>query len=232
VAYRYGRTISAVEPPSVSFRLFRIPVRIGAMALLVPAFGSYADKNPITASIWIALVVLSVLWHELGHSLAMRAFGYQPSIVLHGLGGLACWPRGASPNVRQRLSVTLCGPGAGLLLGLAVWLAARGAALPPLARVAVRDALWINVIWSLINLLPVIPWDGGKLLDELAEIFTGAREPRWVGLVSLAVGAGGAWWAASNGMPFAALFGVVGAIAGWGRYTRSGVDRTILGPLG
>lgn len=232
MARGHGPAASRFELPSISFRLFRIPVRIGAMALLVPAVGSWSDRDPLTASLWIALVVLSVLWHELGHSVAMRALGYQPSIVLHGLGGLACWPGGASPSARERLVVTLCGPGAGLALGLVVWLATRGAALPPLARIAVWYVLQINLFWSFVNLLPLIPWDGGNLLDELAEIFAGERQPRWVGLVSLAVGACGAWWAATRGMAFLAFFGVVGAIAGWGRWTRSGVDRAILGPFG
>ncbi len=58
------------------------------------------------------------------------------------------------------------------------------------------------------------------------------REPRWVGLVSLGVGAYGAWWAANRGSAFLALFGVIGAIAGWGRWTRSGADRAILRPFG
>ncbi len=36
---------------------------------------------------WAGLILLSILLHELGHALAARAFGYQPSIHLVGMGG-------------------------------------------------------------------------------------------------------------------------------------------------
>lgn len=55
-----------------------------------------------------------------------------------------------------------------------------------------------------------------------AERFTGVRRPRWVGMVSLGVGAPGALWAASHGWGFAAFFGLVGAFAGWARWRGSG----------
>jgi hypothetical protein len=210
------------DMPRFSLRVAGIPVQISALALLVPAFGSASREDPIAASIWIVLVVASVLWHELGHAIAMRRFGFGAWIELHAFGGLAHWARGACPTASERLVVTLCGPGAGLALGAAVWGLSRSVGdLPLLARVAIDDALWINVVWSLINLLPVLPFDGGNLLDEIAEIVTGVRHPRWVGLVSLVVGAGGAMWAASHGWSFAAFFGVIGALQGWARWSGS-----------
>jgi Zn-dependent protease len=207
--------------PSFSFRIGSIPVELQGLALVVPAFAARGRSDPLEQCVWIVLVVLSVLWHELGHALAMRSRRFRSSIVLHGLGGYARWPSGAYPTVRERIWVTLAGPGAGLLLGGAVWLASRPylADLPELAAVAVRDLLWINVAWSLLNLAPLLPLDGSHLLDELAELATGEHQPRWVGLVSLLVGGVGAFWAASHGWSFASFFALVGAMQGWSRWT-------------
>jgi Zn-dependent protease len=102
---------------------------------------------------------------------------------------------------------------------LAVWGASRFAGeLPWLARVALADALWINIGWSLINLLPVLPFDGGNLLDQIGEIATGVHHPRWVGLVSVVVGGVGALLAASHGWTFVGFFGMFGAVRGWARW--------------
>src|SRR5215475_15897239 len=37
--------------------------------------------------IWVAIVFVSVLFHEFGHAVTMRAFRYRPSIQLVMLGG-------------------------------------------------------------------------------------------------------------------------------------------------
>lgn len=86
------------------------------------------------------------------------------------MGGLAHWPPGASPSARQALIVTAAGPLAGLLLGAIVWSISRSAGpLPNLARIAFGWVVWVNVAWSLFNLLPLLPLDGGNLLDHLSD---------------------------------------------------------------
>ncbi len=39
-------------------------------------------------AIFVAIALVSVLWHELGHALAFRSFDCDSSILLHGMGGL------------------------------------------------------------------------------------------------------------------------------------------------
>ena len=69
---------------------------------------------------------LSVLIHELGHTLAFRFFGIDSHIVLYWMGGLAipgggmgAWNGGRTKrlNPNEQIVVSLAGPAAGLLLG-------------------------------------------------------------------------------------------------------------------
>jgi len=70
----------------------------------------------------VGIFFVSILVHELGHSLAFRHYGLHSRIVLHWMGGLAIPETGfgqrqASMNNYQRIVVSLAGPIAGLLLG-------------------------------------------------------------------------------------------------------------------
>ncbi len=128
---------------------------------------------------WAGLILLSILLHELGHALAARAFGYHPSIHLVGMGGLT------QPNApgeipwKQDAVLTLAGPAFGL--GLTV-LAAGGWALFQLtgthhsaAEYLLHDLAFINGFWTVLNLVPVTPLDGGRLAVVLLVRAMGRR---------------------------------------------------------
>src|SRR5262249_26986527 len=71
--------------------------------------------------IWVGIVFVSVLFHELGHAVAFRAFHYHPTIQLVFFGGVT------SPNTRGPLPwgrdvvSTVAGPLFGASLGLLCW---------------------------------------------------------------------------------------------------------------
>lgn len=150
------------------FNLFGFPVAVHWIFWLITALlGGAADaSSPLRFQlllIWIAAVFFSILWHELGHAFMMRHFGDRNvHIMLHGGGGLAF---GRSFRTRtEDVIISLAGPLAGLALGGFVWLVDR--AFPPhsiYGAVLVNNLLWINIAWSLVNLLPVIPLDGGRI---------------------------------------------------------------------
>lgn len=217
-----GHTEPAPEDPRVrplfAFRLFRIPVAVQPPFLFIVLAGALSTRDLRLAALWAAIATAGIVWHELGHALAMRAFGYPPAIELVGFGGLTHYPEGARPTARQELLVSAAGPGAGLLLGAAVWLlAAYAPPLPPLAHRAVHMALFVNVGWSLLNLLPMLPLDGSHVCDHATAALTGRREPRWVGWASLLVGAGLALFALSAGDVWLGIIGGLGAVLGWRR---------------
>ena len=112
--------------------------------------------------IWIAIVFVSVLFHELGHALSFRAFGYSPTIQLLMFGGVTTpGTDGPLPWGRDVIS-TLAGPLFGSSLGVLCWvLAARHP--DGLLGYSLGHAALANFVWAVFNLLPVLPLDGGRV---------------------------------------------------------------------
>lgn len=213
------------ERSGLQFSLFGIPVRIEPWFFIIPLF-ALQTRDMRGAVIWSVLVFIGVMLHEFGHALAMRAYGFPPSITLHGLGGHTSYPQSARPTPRQSFFITLAGPGAGLTLGF-IALAAQRFITSPNAdlEMALSDAVWINIGWSIINLLPILPWDGGHVLDSGLQWATGKRRDRIVAMFSI-VGGGLivalAVWQRSILLGY---FGAMGLFQGYGRW-----NLTVEGP--
>lgn len=141
---------------------------------------------------WVGCVFISILIHELGHVWMGQAFGAHGHIVLYGFGGLAIGSNQLYHRW-QRIAVSFAGPLAGfvfvalLLAFLAIWdsggfpyyllLVQLNLGLPigepavetlpritsPLVLSIVGDLIFINLIWGLLNLLPIWPLDGGQI---------------------------------------------------------------------
>lgn len=192
------------------FTLFGFPVHVGWQFFVWPVFIAL-DRSPIGLVTWIVVVFLSVLLHELGHAVAFRAFGSGAWIRLWGLGGLTY---GRTPNSRWKDAVvSLAGPVPPLLLiGLPAYLAYRsGVGGDNLdLRQALLDIWWANLFWSVVNLLPILPMDGGRLVESLA-----GHGPARVTSVLSGLGAGAFFLVV---MDDAFLFVVGLAIAGYNLY--------------
>jgi stage IV sporulation protein FB len=199
---------------TVNFRIGKIPVRIHASFLLMSVFLSGSWNDPSRIMVWAGVVLVSVMIHEMGHALMGQSFGLEPSIDLHGMGGTTSWPNGRAKISRwQSILISVAGPAAGLAVGAAVFF--YFAYHPPLkgslADTAVGDAELVNVGWGIVNLLPILPLDGGNVLRSLLGASgTGRREKiaRLVSIVTavLATAAAvlffGSWWAALLGGMF------------------------------
>jgi Zn-dependent protease len=204
--------------PLFEFRLAGIPVLVQPLYALILGASAFLYRNVTMALLWVAVVTVSILWHELGHALAQRRFGYPPWIELVAMGGLTHWPAGADPSARQALVVSAAGPGAGLLLGAAAWGLSRATGpLPFVAGMALQLTIWVNVVWSLFNLLPILPLDGSRVLDHISRLVTGRREPRWVGWLSLLTGGAGALFGVARQNMLLAIIGGMGAVMGYQR---------------
>jgi hypothetical protein len=151
-----------------SFGLFGFPVRIRMEFLIIAALlGASGGSGAKEIASWVAVVFVSVVFHELGHALVGRHYGYRPWIELYGMGGLTHLDRSDEthpPTWRSDLAIAVAGPFFGFALGGAIWLLVRSA--PGLienaeARSIVRDLLWANIGWSVLNLVPMLPYDGG-----------------------------------------------------------------------
>lgn len=204
--------------PGLRFTLFGFPVLVEPWFFIIPALALQTRDVP-GAVLWAALVFVGVLVHELGHAFAMRRFGLTPWIQLHGMGGATHFPPGANPTPRQHFFITLAGPAFGLCLGVVALIAQQLNPLPSAQlATALSDAVWINVGWSVINLLPLLPWDGGFLLDAGLTWLTGKRHDRVVALSSLVLGSFIVALAMSQRSFLIGYFGLMGVIQGWGRW--------------
>jgi Zn-dependent protease len=166
----------------------RIPVRIHPIFFfLIVLLAWTATRDPVDMLIWGGIMIISILVHEYGHALAAMAFGQRASITMMGLGGIT---EREGPQLKpwQEFLVVLNGPGFGFLLA-ALGIQLRNM-LPPPQHFAVDEAIealiFINLLWSFFNLLPIGSLDGGRILSIVLEkLFgiTGVRIAWGTGIV-------------------------------------------------
>ncbi|MCA9561927.1 MAG: M50 family metallopeptidase [Myxococcales bacterium] len=151
------------------FQAFNVPVYADAsvlmmLVLLLLLFSGRGPQGIVSGLIFAAVGVVGILIHEFGHALAVRKLGYGASvIVLHGLGGVTQW-RGQAKR-RDRILIALAGPAAGLLVGIPVFVATFFIQTnSPLVVALVQAWLVVNIGWSVFNLMPVYPMDGGHVI--------------------------------------------------------------------
>lgn len=188
----------ARSPLDLRWRMFGIEVRIHPtywlFALLMgwpllfppPQPGERSELRLWLLGTWVACHFASILIHELGHVIAGRIFGVRANIVLYSFGGLAI---GNFPQAKrwQRIVVALAGPAAGLALWGTVVLLDRHVFWPnftvtrtqPAFVAAVQFLIFMNFFWSLVNLIPVFPLDGGQVLTEVCGIVNPRKGMLW-----------------------------------------------------
>lgn len=195
--------MSLFQPPAptsfdIHFRIFGIQVRIHPLFWLITIlFGASRGEVSLVFS-WIVVVFISILIHELGHSMAMRYYGQDSHIVLHGFGGLAIplpsynYKVDGPQTPWHHIVIALAGPYAGMVLASAVAVGVQlvggiihyewifGFFPLPIAYLPtqyveghylVNDFLWVNIFWGLVNMMPVYPLDGGHVSRELFILF-------------------------------------------------------------
>jgi stage IV sporulation protein FB len=161
------------------FRLFNMPVTIrGSFLLIAALIGFTGVRSDVSAAIaWVAVIFVSILIHELGHAVTARMYGSEVAIELNGLGGLTRWtaPNGEMTPGRRAL-VAAAGSATGLLFGGLVWLGAtQFGPYRPLVGFILDRLIFVNVVWGLVNWLPIRPLDGGHLLHSFLERFAPQR---------------------------------------------------------
>ena len=170
-------------------RLWGIPLRIHPtwlVILLISTVAFQRDYNPAGSGgdlmIWglafltALLLFVSVLLHELGHSLVALSQGVKVrSITLFLLGGVASVDRECATPMGAAL-VAAAGPAVSLALA-GLFLALRGPAgqlAPGLGQMVLQLGL-LNLTLALFNLLPGLPLDGGLLLKALVWQISGSQ---------------------------------------------------------
>jgi Zn-dependent protease len=159
-------------------------------------------ENSSTLS-WIAglvmaiLLFMSVLFHELGHSLVAIYQGIKVnSITLFIFGGVASIDR-ESKTPTGALLVAIAGPLASLTLFALFFALAKVFHLSAVLEFLTGDLARINLVLAIFNLIPGLPLDGGQVLkaivwkvtnDRLKGIAWAAASGKLIGWVAVSVG--------------------------------------------
>lgn len=181
----------------IRFTLFGVQVSIHPTLWLTLAIlgRAYMVSNMVelmSALLFIIAAFVVLLAHEMGHALVGRHLGGgQPVVYLAWLGG-DCTNESARLTRLQGVAMTAAGPLASLAVGLVAYLGlclyvgdfALGSALsvgfafgvmpaevlmsyPPLAMFFFFYLVEVSCWWTLLNLLPIFPLDGGQIMQGL-----------------------------------------------------------------
>jgi len=196
----------------LQFTLFGIPVQVLPFFFLTALLIGPHDLRG--AALWIPVVFTGVLAHELGHAAAIRRHGFSPAIQLHGFGGATSWSAHRPLSPASRIFISAAGPAVGITVGLIALAAARVMSPDdPVLRRLIWYIVWVNLGWGVLNLLPVLPLDGGVIVTAVAEGMWGPKGRRIARKVSLAVCAALGVWALSRGWWWSAILAAVLAFA-------------------
>jgi Zn-dependent protease/CBS domain-containing protein len=133
---------------------------------------------------------VSIVIHELSHSLAAARFGMPiKGITLFVFGGVAEMEK-EPPSAMAEFAMAGAGPATSVALGAlwyALFLAAREWGVPAAVAGVLRYLCWVNIMLAGFNLLPAFPLDGGRVLRAILWQWTGRN--RWATRVSSRIGA-------------------------------------------
>ena len=172
-------------------RLLGIPVRIHAWfaltGLIIWNFSGGSALGWGTLPIALLIVFQGVLFHELGHALMGRRFGLEPHIDLAFFAGFTRWSGGRSLTPGRGVLVSFAGPFVGIVLGtigLFTWMAFPSG-LPSHVQWALAMFVYVNLGWSLLNLIPILPLDGGNILAHFLQMMSPKGGVRWARYISV-----------------------------------------------
>ncbi len=191
------------------FTIRGIPVHFSPIFFILVALLAFNGGSLAGSIAFLVVLTFSILVHEMGHALVAQYFRLSPSITLHGWGGLCSHER--PDRERDAALIIAAGPAAGLVLGMGSFgvqamMGPAALASEPLLAAVLGNLVFINIFWSLVNLLPLWPLDGGQLFRlGLVKAFGGASGERITHYVGAAVGITAAILAYSALGSFAAL---------------------------
>jgi Zn-dependent protease len=188
------------------FKLFGFEVRVDLSWVIIAALIAWSlavgffplrYKNFSVQTYWVMGVVgaigffLSVIFHEIFHSLVARKFGIpMKGITLFIFGGVSEMGE-EPPNAKAEFLVAMVGPLSSIVIALACHgihiLGFRGG-WPQSINGVVQYLAYINSLLAAFNLLPAFPLDGGRMLR--AALWALRKNLRWATRIASAIGSG------------------------------------------
>lgn len=156
-----------------TFSIFGFPTRVRpgfALFLLLLVL-----MYPAPLGLWVALAMGGfTLIHELGHALAARRSGCSASISLDFMVAFAAYSSQKELSWRSKIFITISGPALQIGSALLVLLAMG---INPFDRNDISSSSasaavwWAGIALGLLNLVPLLPLDGGAIVGFVAERF-------------------------------------------------------------
>jgi Zn-dependent protease len=187
--------------PLLRGRVLGFPVHLDlSFVIIMGVLGYRPGVTVVEIVLWLLITPVAVLVHELGHAVLARAAGAKPEIALAGFGGVTTYTPPRELSRARSLGISLAGPGVGLVLGF-ILIGVRQAVADSVITgswqyYALEYGIWTCIGWSLFNLLPVLPLDGGQTMRELLPGSPAVRTRRAaaVSIVVAALAAGYAYF--------------------------------------
>ena len=219
--------------------VFGVPIRLHftflLLLVLLAAFGFNGTESGVMHVLYLGMLFLSVLLHEIGHAVVSTRFGIRTvEIVVFPIGGIARLER--QPKPKEELWIALAGPMVNLIIAVSLFVyigntRGIGAILQPTDTNLTERIAYGNLALAVFNMLPAFPMDGGRVMRSLIARFRPEREATRIAAASGRVLAGGlAIFAIVSGqylILFIAFFVYLGAaqetIASAGRTLTRGV---------
>ena len=153
-------------------------------------------------ALFIMAGFISILIHELGHALMIRKYKLPTEIVLSSFGGYATHPAGILTR-KQSFLVTLAGPAIQAAFGLIVLYITPYLNLPnSMIQLFISFLIVVSIAWAILNCVPVLPLDGGRMLEAVL----GPRKIKLTYTISMLVAVAACVYGFSAGQPFIGIF--------------------------
>src|SRR5215218_5744133 len=148
---------------------FPVDVRPGFLMLLALFAIIYSGQGEGELGIWLAVcVAVFTLIHELGHAFAARATGARASIALDFLAGYASFVPTRPLKRWERAGISVAGPAVQIGVGLAILMLMGVNPIDRDSFAASSASLaiwWTGPVMGLFNPLPILPLDGGHIVQ-------------------------------------------------------------------
>lgn len=152
-----------------------IPIRVHTSFLLLLVWLVLMTNapQPMLEGLFVLVVFICVLLHELGHALVGKYLGIQTKhITLYPFGGIAAIK--SQPSPASELSIALAGPLVNVAIAALIypWIE-----IPPVESMRssplgfMTRLFFTNIGLAAFNLLPALPMDGGRVLRALLGVF-------------------------------------------------------------
>lgn len=175
---------------SLNFKVLNFPVRVHFSFFLVAIILGINAGNIIKIALWVLIVFFSILLHELGHAVAAEYYGRSPRIELYSMGGLTVSTRYSLLSYPKEILISFAGSLAGFLLGGLIFVITSftGYIDHEYLHFIVEQLLWVNIGWGVINLIPILPLDGGSIMRNAYHWLRNPYDDRTPLIISIVFG--------------------------------------------